>query len=208
MTPPLVLGLTGSIGMGKSTVAHMFRDCGVPVFDADAAVRAMQGPGGELVSAIEAAFPGTTGPHGVDRAALREQVFADPAALARLEAIVHPAVAGKRRAFALAQADQPLVVHDVPLLFEKGLADQVDKVVVVSAPAEVQRARVLAREGMTPAMFEAILATQLPDAAKRARADYVIDTGTSLAATRKAVEALVDKLRGQLSGGADAAIDR
>jgi dephospho-CoA kinase len=204
---PLVLGLTGSIGMGKSTVAQMFRDLGVPVFDADAQVRAMQGPGGELVPAIEAAFPGTTGPGGVDRKALREKVFADPAALARLEAIVHPAVARHRKAFAIAQADKSIVVHDVPLLFEKGLQAEVDKVVVVSAPAEVQRARVLAREGMTEAVFAAILAAQLPDADKRARADYVIDTGTSLAATREAVEDLVDKLHSQLRDTPDELID-
>jgi dephospho-CoA kinase len=204
---PLVLGLTGSIGMGKSTVAQMFRDLGVPVFDADAEVRKMQGPGGELLPAIEAEFPGTTGPAGVDRKALREKVFSDPEALARLEAIVHPAVNRQRSAFALAQADMMLVVHDVPLLFEKGLTAQVDKVAVVSAPPDVQRTRVLARPGMTGVMFEAILATQMPDAEKRQRADYVIDTGTSLAATRKAVQALVDKLRGPLRGGAEGAIE-
>lgn len=207
MTKQLILGLTGSIGMGKSTVAQMFRAAGVPVFDADAEVRAMQGPGGELLPAIEAAFPGTTGPAGVDRKALRKKVFSDQAALARLEAIVHPAVARSRSAFALAQADVFITVYDVPLLFEKGLEHEVDKVIVVSAPAEVQRARVLARDGMTEAVFEAILATQLPDAEKRARADYVIDTGTSLAATAKAVEDLVDKLRGPLRRGADESID-
>ncbi|MES2699129.1 MAG: dephospho-CoA kinase [Pseudomonadota bacterium] len=207
MKRPLVLGLTGSIGMGKSTVARMFRELGVPVFDADADVRAMQGPGGELLPAIEAAFPGTTGPAGVDRKALRDKVFADPAALARLEAIVHPTVARHRQAFALAQADKPLVIHDVPLLFEKGLESEVDKVVVVSAPSEIQRARVLSRDGMTEAMFEAILATQLPDADKRARADYVIDTSGSLEATREVVEDLVDKLRGPLRPAADELID-
>ncbi|MEO5705472.1 MAG: dephospho-CoA kinase [Alteraurantiacibacter sp.] len=207
MKRPMVLGLTGLIGMGKSTVAAMFRDLGVPVFDADAAVRAMQGPGGELVAAIEAAFPGTTGPAGVDRKLLKEKVFSDSDALTRLEAIVHPAVAKSRQSFAHAQADVLLVVHDVPLLFEKGLADKVDKVVVVSAPAEVQRARVLAREGMTEAMFAAILAAQMPDAEKRARADYVIDTGTSLAKTRRAVEDLVDKLRGPLRRAPDGSID-
>lgn len=207
MKRPLVLGLTGSIGMGKSTVARMFRELGVPVFDADADVRAMQGPGGELLPAIEAAFPGTTGPAGVDRKTLREKVFADPAALARLEAIVHPAVARHRQAFALAQAYKPLVIHDVPLLFEKGLESEVDKVVVVSAPPEVQRVRVLSRDGMTEAMFEAILATQLPDADKRARADHVIDTSGSLEATREVVEDLVDKLRGPLRPAADELID-
>jgi dephospho-CoA kinase len=192
---PLVLGLTGSIGMGKSTVAQMFRDLGVPVFDADAEVHRMQGPGGELLPAIEAAFPGTTGPEGVRRADLGAQVFGDDAALTRLEAIVHPAVRRLREAFLIEHWQAPLVVFDVPLLFEKGGADEVDAIAVVSAPAEVQRARVLARKGMTPAKFTAILARQMPDAEKRARADHMIDTGTSLAATRRAVEDLVDNLR-------------
>lgn len=198
MTRPVILGLTGSIGMGKSTVAAMFRDLGVPVFDADAQVHRMQGPGGELLPAIEAAFPGTTGTEGVRRAELGAQVFGDDAALARLEAIVHPAVRRLREAFLIEHWQAPLVVFDVPLLFEKGSADEVDAVAVVSAPLEVQRARVLARPGMTPEKFAAILARQLPDAQKRARADHVIDTGTSLAATRKAVEELVDKLRAPL----------
>lgn len=198
MTRPVILGLTGSIGMGKSTVAAMFRDLGVPVFDADAQVHRMQGPGGELLPAIEAAFPGTTGTEGVRRAELGAQVFGDDAALARLEAIVHPAVRRLREAFLIEHWQAPLVVFDVPLLFEKGSADEVDAVAVVSAPLEVQRARVLARPGMTPEKFAAILARQLPDAQKRAHADHVIDTGTSLAATRKAVEELVDKLRAPL----------
>ncbi len=207
MTRPLVLGLTGSIGMGKSTVAAMFRDLGAPVFDADAEVRAMQGPGGELLRAIEDAFPGSTGPQGIDRSALGERVFADPAALTRLEAIVHPAVRRLREAFLIEHWLAPLVVFDVPLLFEKGGADEVDAVAVVSAPAALQRARVLAREGMTPEKFAAILDLQLPDADKRARADFVIDTGTSLAATRKAVEELVDKLRDRLPQHGSDAID-
>jgi dephospho-CoA kinase len=198
MTRPLILGLTGSIGMGKSTVAQMFRDLGVPVFDADAEVHRMQGPGGELLPPIEAAFPGTTGPDGVRRAELGAQVFGDDAALARLEAIVHPAVRRLREAFLIEHWQAPLVVFDVPLLFEKGGVDEVDAVAVVSAPADVQRARVLARPGMTPEKFAAILARQLPDTEKRGRADYVIDTGTSLAATRNAVQDLVDKLRGPL----------
>jgi dephospho-CoA kinase len=195
MTRPLILGLTGSIGMGKSTVAQMFRDLGVPVFDADAEVHRMQGPGGELLPPIEAAFPGTTGPDGVRRAELGAQVFGDDAALARLEAIVHPAVRRLREAFLIEHWQAPLVVFDIPLLFEKGGVDEVDAVAVVSAPADVQRARVLARSGMTPEKFAAILARQLPDTEKRARADHVIDTGTSLAATRRAVEDLVDNLR-------------
>ena len=191
---PFILGLTGSIAMGKSTVAAMFADCGVPVFDADAEVRAMQGPGGELLSAIEAAFPGSTGPDGLDRAMLGSIVFADKDALARLEAIVHPAVAKRREAFLADHSEAPIVLFDIPLLFEKTGEATVDAVVVVSAPEDIQRKRALAREGMTAEKFEGILASQLPDAAKRARADYVIDTGTTLAETQKAVEDLVDKL--------------
>lgn len=194
MTRPLVLGLTGSIGMGKSTVAAMFTARGVPVFDADAEVRRLQGPGGKLLPAIEAAFPGTTDEHGVQRQALGAQVFGNPTALARLEAIVHPAVRTLREAFLIEHWQAPLVVFDVPLLFEKGGVDEVDQVLVVSAPAEVQRVRVLAREGMTADKFAAILAAQMPDAEKRARATHVIDTGTTLAQTRAAVDALVDKL--------------
>jgi dephospho-CoA kinase len=142
-----IVGLTGSIGMGKSTVAAMLRDLGVPVFDADAAVHILQGPGGALVPAIESAFPGTTSPKGVDRARLGPVVLGDDAAMARLEAIVHPAVAEQRSVFLAAQRGAPLVVFDIPLLFEKGGAHGMDAVIVVSAPADVQRARVLARPG-------------------------------------------------------------
>ena len=194
MSNPFILGLTGSIGMGKSTVAEMFEDCGVPVFDADREVRRMQGAGGVLLEEIEAAFPGTTGAAGVDRERLGEAVFDDPAALARLEAIVHPAVRAARSEFLIQHAGAKLVVFDIPLLFEKGGAEEVDAVLVVSASPEVQRARVLARPGMTAERFESILALQLPDAEKRARADYVIDTGASLAETRAAVARLVEKL--------------
>ncbi|WP_324261875.1 dephospho-CoA kinase [Altererythrobacter sp. H2] len=195
MTRPLIIGLTGSIGMGKSTVAAMFEELGVPVFDADAEVHRLQGPGGRLLPAIEAAFPGTTGPGGVDRAQLGAQVFGNNEALARLEQIVHPAVAAARQTFLIEHAAQPMVVFDIPLLFEKGGAAQVDRVVVVSAPAEVQRARVLARQGMTPEKFAQILARQVPDAEKRASAHHVIDTGTSLAETRATVRALVNELQ-------------
>ncbi len=139
MSRPFILGLTGSIGMGKSTVAAMFEAAGVPVFDADAVVRRLQGPGGALLPAIEAAFPGSTGPEGVLREKLGAEVFADPKALARLEAIVHPAVAAQRHAFMIEHEGEPLVVFDIPLLFEKGGWEQVDAVAVVSAPAEVQR---------------------------------------------------------------------
>jgi dephospho-CoA kinase len=194
---PFILGLTGSIGMGKSAVAAMFQGLGVPVFDADAAVHRLQGPGGALLPAIEAAFPGTTGPNGVDRARLGAAVFGDSEALKRLEAIVHPAVGAMRKGFFAEHARAPLIVLDIPLLFEKGGWEQVDAVAVVSAPAQAQRARVLARPGMTPEKFEQILALQVPDAEKRARADYVIDTGTSLAETRHAVQSLVYKLSGR-----------
>jgi dephospho-CoA kinase len=194
MNRPLVLGLTGSIGMGKSTVAAMFERLGVPVFDADAEVRRLQGPGGALVAAIEREFPGATGARGVDRIALGAKVFGDPSALARLEAIVHPAVREARAAFLRDHADAPLVVLDIPLLFEKDRVGEVDKVLVVSAPAEVQRARVFARPDMTEQLFAAILERQMPDAEKRARADFTIDTGRPLAETEAEVAALVDKL--------------
>ncbi|MBX9795519.1 dephospho-CoA kinase [Sphingomonas sp.] len=187
----IILGLTGSIGMGKSTVAKMFVDEGVPVFDADATVHALQGPGGALLPAIEAAFPGTTGPTGVDRARLGAIVFHDSAAMQRLEAIVHPAVAAERAAFLARHQALPLVVFDVPLLFETGGEKSVDKVVVVSADAATQRARVLARPGQSTEKFEAILARQLPDAQKRARADYIIPTDVPLAETQAAVRALI-----------------
>lgn len=191
---PFILGLTGSIGMGKSTVAAMFASAGVPVFDADAIVHRLQGPRGALLPAIEAAFPGSTGPEGVRREALGAQVFADPDALKRLEAIVHPAVAAERHAFLIEHAGQPLVVFDIPLLFEKGGWESVDAAAVVSAPAQVQRARVLARPGMTPDKFAHILSLQVPDADKRARADHVIDTGGSLQATEAAVMDLIARL--------------
>jgi dephospho-CoA kinase len=187
----IVLGLTGSIGMGKSTVATMFADEGVPIFDADAAVHRLQGPEGALVDEIELRFPGTTGPEGVNRGALAERVLAEPEALRRLEALVHPAVAREREAFLIEHESAPLVVLDIPLLFEAGGSEQVDKIVVVSAPAEVQRERVLARPGMTEEKFERILARQLPDEEKRARADFVIATGGSKDETRRAVRRIL-----------------
>lgn len=191
---PFILGLTGSIGMGKSTVAAMFRDLGVPVFDADAEVHKLQGPNGLLIPAIEEAFPGTTGPEGVQRAELGAIVFADPAELRKLEAIVHPAVAEKRFAFMKAHRDAPLVVFDIPLLYEKTGTHGLDAVAVVSAPPEEQRRRVLARAGMTEAKFLEILALQVPDAEKRARADHVIENGGALENTRAQVEAMVAAL--------------
>ncbi len=191
---PLVIGLTGSIGMGKSTVAAMFERAGVPVFDADAEVRAMQGPGGLLLPAIEEVFPGSTGPKGVDRDALGKLVFADPEKLALLESIVHPAVAQRRAEFIERSKESAIIVFDIPLLFERGGNEAVDAVVVVSAPAEAQRARVLARPGMTEEKFENILGLQVPDAEKRERADHVIDTGTSLDETENAVRELIASL--------------
>ena len=193
------LGLTGSIGMGKSTVAKMFAEEGVPVFDADAAVHRLQGPEGALVAEIESRFPGTTGPEGVDRGALAERVLGEREALQNLEALIHPAVAKEREAFLAAHAGAPLVLLDVPLLFEAGGWRDVDRIAVVSAPAAVQRERVLARPGMTAEKLDRILARQLPDEEKRARADFVIDTGTSLEETRRAVRRIV----ACLAGGSD-----
>jgi len=191
----ILLGLTGSIGMGKSTVAGMFRAAGVPVFDADAAVHRLQGPGGALLPAIEAAFPGTTGPRGVDRGTLGQAVFGDPAALRRLERIVHPAVAQARDAFIRRYRGHRIVVDDVPLLFETHSEHRVDAIVVVSAPAWMQRRRVLARPGMTAKKFASIRVRQTPDVAKRRGADFVIATGVPRAETRRQVLDLLACLR-------------
>ena len=194
---PLLVGLTGSIGMGKSTVAGMLRDLGVPVFDADAEVHRLQAPGGAMLPLIEQAFPGTTGPDGLDRAKLGAMVFGDSDALRRLERIVHPAVAEAQAEFMAANRDQPIVVLDIPLLFEKGGFSAVDRIIVVSVPAQEQRRRVLARPGMTVEKFEDILAHQTPDADKRARADHVIDTGRTLAETRAQLADVVACLRAE-----------
>ena len=196
MSKPFILGLTGSIGMGKSAVAAMFRGLGVPVFDADAAVHELQGPGGACVEPIERAFPGTTGPAGVDRQKLGAAVFGNPVALKLLEQIVHPEVAELRRSFLADNAAAPLIVFDIPLLFEKSGQHGLDAVLVVSAPAAMQRERVLARPGMTDERFAQILKLQVSDAEKRARADHVIDTGVSLAETRHAVQRLVHAITG------------
>jgi dephospho-CoA kinase len=187
----IILGLTGSIGMGKSTVARMFEAEGVPVFDADAAVHRLQGPEGELVAEIEARFPGTTGAQGVNRSALAERVLGAPEALRNLEALIHPAVARERAEFLARHAAAPVVVLDIPLLFETGGAGQVDKVAVVSAPVSVQADRVLARPGMTCGKFAQILARQMPDEEKRRRADFIIDTGTPQEQTREQVRAII-----------------
>jgi len=187
----IALGLTGSIGMGKSTVLKMFADEGLPVFDADAVVHRLQGREGALVAQIEAAFPGTTGAEGVDRGALAERVLAAPAELQRLEALIHPAVVRAREAFLAEHEEAPVVVLDIPLLFEKGGAEQLDKIAVVSADPEIQRARTLARPGMTPEKFDRILGHQLPDAEKRARADFVIPTDCSIEETRAAIRRIL-----------------
>ncbi len=196
----IVIGLTGSIGMGKSTVAEMFRAEGVPVFDADAAVRSLQGSGGALVSAIETMFPGTTGPDGVDRQALGAAVFGRPTELEALEALVHPAVAQRRQDWLRRNRAKRLVVLDIPLLFEKRGWRAVDVIVVVSAPAWMQRRRVLSRVGMTPAKFKQIKRLQLPDSQKRHRAHVVIETGRLKMQTRRAVHHVVACLRA-LKGG-------
>lgn len=193
----IVIGLTGSIGMGKSTVARMFAEEGAPAFDSDAAVHALYAPGGAAVAPVEAAFPGVVRDGGIDRAALSARVVGDSEAIKRLEAIVHPLVRQAQADFLQSNRDAgaSFVVLDIPLLFESGNADAFDKIVVVSAPAEVQRTRVLAREGMTAEKFEALLARQLPDAEKRARADFIIDTSGSFDATRAQVRAVLDALR-------------
>jgi dephospho-CoA kinase len=187
----LILGLTGSVGMGKSVTARFFAEAGVPVHDADAAVhRLYEGP---AVPAIEAAFPGTTTDGKVDRTKLSARVLGDGAALKRLEAIVHPLVQESERQL-LADAErrgEKVVVLDIPLLFETGGDRRVDAVVVVSAPLEVQRARVLARPGMTVEKFEAILAKQMPDSEKRRRADFVVDTSRGFEAAREQVRAVL-----------------
>ena len=165
----------------------MFQDAGIPVFDADAVVRNLQGPGGELVEAIEQHFPGTTGPSGVDRDALSKLVLSSPDELARLEAIVHPAVHRVRARFLLENQGKPALLFEIPLLFETGGLEAFDKVVVVSAPADVQRARVLSRPGMTEDKLDALLARQMPDEQKRGLADFVVDTSGDLSTTQKQV---------------------
>lgn len=192
---PFRLGLTGSIGMGKSAVAGMARQLGVPVFDADAQVHRLQGPGGALIAPIEARFPGTTGPMGVDRQKLAAKVIGMPAELAALEAIVHPALAASRRAFLRRNRSRPIVILDVPLLFETGGERQMDAVALVSAPLAVQRRRVLARKAMTEARFRAILDRQMPDHEKRARADFIIATARPKWQTRSQLARLLTCLR-------------
>ena len=183
----ITLALTGSIGMGKSTVAAMFADEGIPTFDADAVVRQLEGPGGRLVAQIEARFPNTTCDGAVDRDALSAAVLGDRDELAALEAIVHPAVHHERTRFIVEHGDSPALLFDIPLLFETGGAEAFDKVIVVSAGAMLQRERVLARPGMSEEKFAQILDRQMPDAEKRACADFIVDTSGSLDETRAQV---------------------
>ena len=193
----IVIGLTGSIGMGKSTVAAMFEEEGAPSFNSDTAVHMLYAAGGAAVEPVEAAFPGVSKHGAIDRVALSARVVGNVDEIKRLEAIVHPLVRQAQMQFLQDQRDAgaAFVVLDIPLLFEGGGAKFVDTTVVVSAPADVQRARVLARPGMTEEKFEAILALQMPDAEKRARADFVIDTGGPLEDTRAQVRAMLDALR-------------
>jgi dephospho-CoA kinase len=189
------VALTGSIGMGKSTIAAMFERAGVPVFDADAEVRKLQGPGGALLGPIEARFPGVVSGGLLNRDSLSARVLGRPDELAALEAIVHPAVRSARDRFIAANRDAPIILFDIPLLFETGGEVSADKVVVVSAPADVQRARVLARPGMTEEKLDGILARQMPDSEKRERADFVVDTGGTLEETEAQVAAIIACLR-------------
>lgn len=197
-----VLGLTGSIGMGKSTTARMFADEGLPVWDADATVHRLYAPGQPAALAIGALFPSAIDPDGsVNRAHLRALIQADPAVLDRLNAAVHPLVAADRAAFLMAHAAAPIVLLDVPLLYEIALDRACDAVAVVSVPAEVQRHRVLSRGAMTEAELETILARQMPDAEKRSRADYIIPT-TSLEAAEAAVKNVLADVRRRIAANA------
>lgn len=192
---PFILGLTGSIGMGKSTAAAMFEAEGVPVFDADAEVHRLQGPGGALVAAIEARFPGTTGAGGVDRQKLGALVLGNRHELAALEAIVHPAVARAQRRFLARNRAREVVVLDIPLLFEKGGWRRVGAIAVVSAPAWMQARRVMRRPGMSWAKLKAIRRLQVPDRVKRARADFVIETGRPKSTTRRQIRMIASCFR-------------
>lgn len=189
----IILGLTGSIGMGKSATAGLFREQGVPVYDADAAVHALYAEGGAAVAAIEAAFPGVTESGAIDRSRLRSRVIGDPGAMKRLEGIVHP-LAGEAQFDFRRKADAEgaaFAVLDIPLLYETGGNRQCDYTLVVTAPASLQRERVLARPGMTPEAFEAILARQMPDAEKRALADFILSTAHGFDFARDQVRSIV-----------------
>lgn len=189
------LGLTGSVGMGKSTTAAMFRESGVPVWDADAAVHRLYAPGGAAVRPLADLCPEALVDGGIDRGALKAWIARDPGALDQIERIVHPRVAADRVKFA-AETEAGLVVFDIPLLFEKGSEVEMDGTLLVTAPPAVQRARVLARPGMTEAQFQLLLSRQMPDAEKRARATHIVETLT-LDQTRAYVQALIDHIRGR-----------
>ncbi len=193
----LIIGLTGSIGMGKSTTAAMFRAAGVPVYDADAAVADLYQVGGAAVGPLEAAFPGVTKDGAVDREALRTRVLGDDEAMGRLNKIVHPLVGADRVQFfkAAEDAGADMVVLDIPLIYETGGEANMDAVVVVSAPESQQRERVLARPGMTPDRLDAILARQMHDSEKRARAHFVVDTGRGLEPAREQVSVIIATMR-------------
>lgn len=197
----IVAGLTGSIAMGKSETARMFAARGIPVFDSDAAVHRLYAKDGDAVSGLRVLAPDAVGEDGVDRRKLATMVQSDPTLLKRIEAVVHPLVAAEQRKF-LADAARAgdIAVLDIPLLFETGRESDVDVVIVVSAGAALQRARALARPGMTPEKFDFILSRQLPDAEKRARADYVIDTSVSLAATAREVDEVIARIRAKAGG--------
>ncbi|NBZ86797.1 dephospho-CoA kinase [Stagnihabitans tardus] len=188
------LGLTGSIGMGKSTTAGFFADSGILVWDADAAVHRLYAPGGAAVAPLRALFP-QVAPDGIDRAALRALIAQDPAALAQIEALVHPLVSQDRAAF-LAETVTDIAVFDIPLLFEKGTQAEMDATLLVTAPADLQRHRVLARGTMTEEQFDLIRARQMPDAEKRALATHIVET-LDLASTRAYVQALIAHIRGR-----------
>lgn len=195
----LLIGLTGSIGMGKSETAKMFARLGVPVYDADAAVHMLYDVGGKAVAPIEAAFPGVAKEGRIDRQELSRRVLNNPAALKKLESIIHPLVGEAQLDFLRKNdaAGTPMVVLDIPLLFEKGGKDRVDVVVVVSAPKDVQRQRVLLREGMTPEKLDAILTKQTPDEEKRAGADFIIETDKGLDPAFAQVKAVIAALAGR-----------
>ncbi len=194
---PKTIALTGSIGMGKSETAKMFIRAGVPVFDSDAAVHKLMGPNGAAVEMVEGVFPGAKTPDGIDRKKLGEKVFGDSVALKKLENILHPMVSDMRQEFFqdAEQKNLDLVVLDVPLLFETGGEKQADYVVVVSAPADIQRERVLARPDMTAEKFENILAKQMPDSEKRARADFIVQSDQGISYAENQVKDIVRKLR-------------
>ncbi|MFL6747528.1 MAG: dephospho-CoA kinase [Sphingomicrobium sp.] len=190
----ITLALTGSIGMGKSTVAAIFAEAGIPTFDADAVVRELQGPGGRLVPLIEARFPGTTRDGAVDRETLSATVLSDRDELAALEAIVHPAVHHERTRFIVEHGDAPALLFDIPLLFETGGDEAFDKVIVVSATRELQRERVLSRSGMSEEKLRQILSRQIPDEEKRQRADFLVDTSGTMDQTRAQVRNILSCL--------------